>query len=73
MPPAGLGQSPGQRLGTNCRVRALRLHDYRSGHLARRGAGPLVSVGFIVAEWAVGLGAIVLLWRRETTAYIGPG
>jgi hypothetical protein len=34
---------------------------------------PLVSVGFIVAEWAVGLGAIVLLWRRETTAYIGPG
>jgi hypothetical protein len=34
---------------------------------------PLLSVGFIVAEWVVGLGAIVLLWRRETTAYIGPG
>jgi hypothetical protein len=34
---------------------------------------PLVAVGFIVLEWAVGLGAVVLLWRRETTAYIGPG
>jgi hypothetical protein len=34
---------------------------------------PLVSVGFIVLQWVVGLGAVVLLWRRETTAYIGPG
>lgn len=34
---------------------------------------PLVSVGFIVLEWVVGLAAIVLLWRRETTVYIGPG
>lgn len=34
---------------------------------------PLISVGFIVLEWVVGLGAVVLLWRRETTVYIGPG
>jgi hypothetical protein len=34
---------------------------------------PLVSVAFIVLEWLVGLVAVVLLWRRETTAYIGPG
>jgi len=40
-----------------------------------RGESPVppVAVVFIVAEWVVGLGAIVLLWRRETTAYIGPG
>jgi hypothetical protein len=34
---------------------------------------PIVSVVFLVLEWLVGLGAVVLLWRRETTAYIGPG
>jgi hypothetical protein len=34
---------------------------------------PLISVGFIVLQWVVGLAAVVLLWRRETTAYIGPG
>lgn len=34
---------------------------------------PLISVGFIVLQWLVGLAAVVLLWRRETTAYIGPG
>jgi hypothetical protein len=34
---------------------------------------PLVSVAFIVLQWVVGLGAVVLLWRQETTAYIGPG
>jgi uncharacterized membrane protein len=34
---------------------------------------PLVSVGFIGLMWVVGLGAVVLLWRRETTTYIGPG
>ena len=34
---------------------------------------PLVTVAFIVLQWVVGLGAVVLLWRRETTAYIGPG
>jgi hypothetical protein len=34
---------------------------------------PLASVVFIVLEWVVGLGAVILLWRRATTAYIGPG
>jgi hypothetical protein len=34
---------------------------------------PLVSAVFLVLEWLVGLAAVVLLWRRETTAYIGPG
>jgi hypothetical protein len=34
---------------------------------------PLISVGFIVLQWVVGLAAVVLLWRQETTAYIGPG
>jgi hypothetical protein len=32
-----------------------------------------VSIIFIVLEWVVGLAAIVLLWRRETTAYLGAG
>ena len=32
------------------------------------------SVSFLVIllEWVIGLVAIVLLWQRETTAYIGP-
>lgn len=29
-----------------------------------------VSIIFVILSWLVGLGAIVLLWRRETTAYI---
>ncbi len=28
-----------------------------------------VSIVFILLEWLVGLGAIVMLWRKETTAY----
>jgi hypothetical protein len=31
-----------------------------------------VSIIAIVLEWLIGLGAIILLWRRETTAYIAP-
>jgi hypothetical protein len=31
-----------------------------------------VSFLFILVEWAVRLVAILLLWQRETTAYIGP-
>ncbi len=31
-----------------------------------------VSFLFILLEWVIGLVAIVLLWQRETTAYIGP-
>ncbi len=34
---------------------------------------PSVSVVFIVLEWLLGLVAVVLLWRRATTAYIGSG
>ncbi len=34
---------------------------------------PLVSIVFLLVEWLLGLIAVVLLWRRETTAYIGPG
>lgn len=29
-----------------------------------------LSIIFVILGWLVGLGAIVLLWRRETTAYI---
>ncbi len=32
-----------------------------------------VSFAVILLEWLVGLVAVVLLWRRETTAYFGPG
>jgi hypothetical protein len=32
-----------------------------------------VSLISIVLEWLVGLGAVVLLWRRETTQYISSG
>jgi hypothetical protein len=32
-----------------------------------------VSLISIVLEWLVGLGAVVLLWRRETTQYINAG
>ncbi len=32
-----------------------------------------VSLAVILLEWLVGLVAVVLLWRRETTAYFGPG
>ena len=32
-----------------------------------------VSIIFILVEWLLGLAAIVLLWRRETTAYLGAG
>lgn len=32
-----------------------------------------VSFAFIAAEWLIGLVAIVLLWRPETTAFIGAG
>jgi hypothetical protein len=31
-----------------------------------------VSFLFILLEWVIGLVAIVLLWQRDTTAYIGP-
>jgi hypothetical protein len=31
-----------------------------------------ISFLFILLEWVIGLVAIVLLWQRETTAYIGP-
>jgi hypothetical protein len=31
-----------------------------------------VSIFLLLAEWLVGLGAILLLWRRATTEYIGP-
>jgi hypothetical protein len=31
-----------------------------------------VSFLFMVLEWLIGLVVIVLLWRRETTQYIGP-
>jgi hypothetical protein len=30
-----------------------------------------VSFLFMVLEWLIGLVAVVLLWRRETTQYIG--
>lgn len=30
-----------------------------------------VSIFVILVEWLIGLGAVLLLWRRETTAYIG--
>ena len=30
-----------------------------------------VSIYVILLEWLIGLGAVLLLWRRETTAYIG--
>jgi hypothetical protein len=30
-----------------------------------------VSFTFIVLEWLVGLAGVVLLWQRQTTAYIG--
>jgi hypothetical protein len=32
-----------------------------------------VSIVFILLEWLLGVVAVVLLWRRETTAYIGAG
>jgi hypothetical protein len=32
-----------------------------------------VSIFVILLEWLIGLGAVLLLWRRETTAYIGAG
>jgi hypothetical protein len=32
-----------------------------------------VSFLFVVLEWLVGLVAVALLWRRETSEYIGPG
>jgi hypothetical protein len=32
-----------------------------------------VSFAFILLEWLLGLIAVVLLWRRETTAFIGAG
>jgi hypothetical protein len=35
----------------------------------RRASVPIV---FILLEWLLGLVAVVLLWRRATTAYIGP-
>jgi hypothetical protein len=28
---------------------------------------------FLVLEWLIGLAAVVLLWRRESSEYIGPG
>jgi len=31
-----------------------------------------ISIIAIILEWLIGLGAIILLWRRETTAYITP-
>jgi ABC-type transport system involved in cytochrome bd biosynthesis fused ATPase/permease subunit len=31
-----------------------------------------VSIFVIVLEWVIGLGAVLLLWRRETTQFIGP-
>jgi hypothetical protein len=31
-----------------------------------------ISIIAILLGWLVGLGAIILLWRRETTAYIAP-
>jgi len=31
-----------------------------------------ISIIAIILEWLIGLGAIILLWRRETTAYISP-
>jgi hypothetical protein len=34
---------------------------------------PAVSIVFIVLQWLLGLVAVVLLWRRATTAYIGAG
>jgi hypothetical protein len=32
-----------------------------------------VSVFVILLEWLIGLGAVLLLWRRETTQFIGAG
>lgn len=29
-----------------------------------------ISIIFVIISWLVGLGAVILLWRRETTAYI---
>jgi hypothetical protein len=34
---------------------------------------PPVSIVFICAEWLIGLVAVVLLWRRDTTQFIGAG
>jgi hypothetical protein len=31
-----------------------------------------VSIFVILLEWLIGLGAVLLLWRRETTQFIGP-
>jgi hypothetical protein len=28
---------------------------------------------FLLLEWLIGLVAVVLLWRRETSEYFGPG
>jgi hypothetical protein len=31
------------------------------------------SIFFLLAEWLIGAGAIALLWRRETTQFVGAG
>jgi hypothetical protein len=31
------------------------------------------SLLFLLVEWLIGLAAVVLLWRHETSEYIGPG
>ena len=37
------------------------------------GSRSSISFGFIVAQWAIGQVTIVLLWRRQVSAYIGAG
>ena len=32
-----------------------------------------VALSLLMVQWLIGLGAIVSLWRRETTQFIGPG
>jgi tryptophan-rich sensory protein len=35
--------------------------------------GPVIGLVFPVLSWLVGLGAVILLWRRESTAFFKPG
>ena len=34
-----------------------------------RGSAGAISAVFAIVTWLVGLGAVIMLWRRESTAY----
>ena len=65
----GLGEQERAELGPDRRHRPVRPEHPRSCCSASSGRAVSISLAFSVLVWLIGLGAIVLLWRKESSEY----